>query len=137
MMFGASASFIPFANHNQATKNTMETAMAKQAIGVTSSSPPETRFDAINYQLYYHQKPLVQTHLHRHTSVNQLPIGINPIVANAVFTGYNQEDSIIVNQSAIERGMFRTAFYRSYESEENVADYGRHETIVTKPSNFS
>ncbi len=30
-----------------------------------------------------------------------MPIGCNPIVAMACFTGYNQEDSIIVNQSAI------------------------------------
>ena len=38
-MFGISASFIPFANHNQATKNTMGANMAKQAIGITTSSP--------------------------------------------------------------------------------------------------
>ena len=38
-MFGISASFTPFANHNQATKNTMAANMAKQAIGITTSSP--------------------------------------------------------------------------------------------------
>jgi DNA-directed RNA polymerase II subunit RPB2 len=35
----------------------------------------------------------------------------------ACFTGYNQEDSIIVNQSSIERGMFRSAFFRTYQAE--------------------
>ena len=46
-----------------------------------------------------------------------MPIGCNPIVAMACFTGYNQEDSIIINQSAIERGLFRSAFYRSYKTQ--------------------
>jgi len=45
-----------------------------------------------------------------------MPIGANPIVAMACFTGYNQEDSIIVNQSAIDRGLYRSAFYRTYKT---------------------
>ena len=34
-------------------------------------------------------------------------IGINSITAIASYTGYNQEDSIIMNESAIDRGFFR------------------------------
>ena len=33
-------------------------------------------------------------------------LGINSIVAIASYTGYNQEDSVIINASAIERGFF-------------------------------
>lgn len=33
--------------------------------------------------------------------------GINSIVAIMSYTGYNQEDSVILNASAIERGYFR------------------------------
>lgn len=33
--------------------------------------------------------------------------GINSIVAIASYTGYNQEDSIILNASAVDRGYFR------------------------------
>jgi len=44
----------------------------------------------------------------------ELPAGCNAIVAIACYTGYNQEDSIIGNQSSIDRGMFRSAFYRTY-----------------------
>ena len=33
--------------------------------------------------------------------------GINAIVAISSYTGYNQEDSVILNESAIDRGLFR------------------------------
>ena len=35
--------------------------------------------------------------------VNDLPTGINAIVAIACYTGYNQEDSVIFNKSSMER----------------------------------
>lgn len=37
--------------------------------------------------------------------------GINSIVAIASYTGYNQEDSVIINASAIERGFFRSVSF--------------------------
>jgi DNA-directed RNA polymerase II subunit RPB2 len=37
----------------------------------------------------------------------ELPSGVNVVVAIMIYTGYNQEDSLIVNQSAIDRGLFR------------------------------
>lgn len=39
---------------------------------------------------------------------NELPAGINAIVAILSYSGYNQEDSVIMNQSAIDRGLFRS-----------------------------
>ena len=45
-------------------------------------------------------------------------VGINAIVAIASYTGYNQEDSVIMNSAAVERGFFRSVFYRSYKDEE-------------------
>jgi DNA-directed RNA polymerase II subunit RPB2 len=41
-----------------------------------------------------------------------LPAGINAIVAIACYSGYNQEDSLMMNQSSIDRGFFRSIFYR-------------------------
>jgi DNA-directed RNA polymerase II subunit RPB2 len=32
--------------------------------------------------------------------------------------GFNQDDSVIMNQSAIDRGFFRSFFYRTYKDEE-------------------
>lgn len=52
----------------------------------------------------------------------------------ACFTGYNQEDSIILNQSAIERGMFRSVFYRSYKTQESIGGKNSTDTLIEKPT---
>jgi DNA-directed RNA polymerase II subunit RPB2 len=52
----------------------------------------------------------------------ELPAGCNAVVAIACYTGYNQEDSIIFNQSSIERGLFRSVFLRTYNDSEETAD---------------
>jgi DNA-directed RNA polymerase II subunit RPB2 len=48
-------------------------------------------------------------------SFRDMPAGQNTITAIACYSGYNQEDSVIMNQSAIERGLFRSSFYRTYQ----------------------
>jgi DNA-directed RNA polymerase II subunit RPB2 len=42
-------------------------------------------------------------YLHFH----ELPAGINAVVGIMCYTGYNQEDSVIMNRSAVERGFFK------------------------------
>ena len=48
----------------------------------------------------------------------ELPAGCNAVVAIMCYTGYNQEDSVLMNQSAIDRGLFRSLYYRSFKDEE-------------------
>lgn len=45
----------------------------------------------------------------------ELSSGCNATIAIACYTGYNQEDSIMLNQSAIDRGFFRSVFFRTYD----------------------
>merc|ERR1712187_137410 len=68
--------------------------------------------------VYYPQKPLAKTKAMQYLKFQELPAGINAIVAIACYSGYNQEDSIIMNQSSIDRGLFRSVSYRSYKAEE-------------------
>ncbi|GKV00941.1 hypothetical protein SLEP1_g13547 [Rubroshorea leprosula] len=73
--------------------------------------------DTLAYVLYYPQNPLVTTRGMEHLHFRQLPAGINAIVAIACYSGYNQEDSVIMNQSSIDRGFFRSLFFRSYSQD--------------------
>ena len=116
MILGVSASIIPFIEHNQSPRNIYQSAMGKQAIGIYSTNF-NTRMDVLSHILFYPQKPLTFTKSSELIKYNEYPAGINSIVAIMCYTGYNQEDSIIMNQSSIDRGLFRSAFYKTYISD--------------------
>jgi DNA-directed RNA polymerase II subunit RPB2 len=82
--------------------------------------------------LYYPQKPLVVTHAIKYLKFRELPAGQNAIVAIMCYSGYNQEDSVIMNQSAVDRGLFRSVFYRSYCEKE--VEEGRTFEEFEKPN---
>lgn len=91
--------------------------MGKQAMGVFLTNFDQ-RMDTMANILYYPQKPLATTRSMEHLKFRELPAGQNAIVAIACYTGYNQEDSVIMNQSSIDRGLFRSLFYRAYSDQE-------------------
>lgn len=106
-----------FAVHNS--------AMGKQAIGVYASNYLN-RYDTLGHVLNYPQVPLVQTRPSKIVNNDKLPCGLNVIVAIACWTGFNQEDSIIMNQSAVDRGMFISTYYRTYK-EQNIKNHSTGE----------
>lgn len=84
----------------------------------------QLRMDTLAHVLYYPQKPLITTHSMEHLHFRKLPSGQNAIVAIACYSGYNQEDSLVMNQSSVDRGFFRSVFYRSYvDSEKHVGQH--------------
>lgn len=120
MILGICASIIPFPDHNQSPRNTYQSAMGKQAMGVFASNFL-TRMDTMASVLYYPQKPLVSTRAMNYMHFKELPAGNNAVVAIQCYTGYNQEDSLIMSHSAVDRGFFRSVFYRCYvEAEAKV-----------------
>ncbi|KAI9835420.1 MAG: DNA-dependent RNA polymerase II [Sarea resinae] len=117
MILGICASIIPFPDHNQSPRNTYQSAMGKQAMGVFLTNYDQ-RMDTMANILYYPQKPLATTRSMEFLKFRELPAGQNAIVAIACYSGYNQEDSVIMNQSSIDRGLFRSLFYRAYTDQE-------------------
>ena len=113
MILGVCGSIIPFPDHNQSPRNTYQCAMGKQAMGVYSLNFNE-RMDSMGHILFYPQFPLVGTQALNHIKFDKLPSGQNPVVAILCYSGYNQEDSVIMNQGSIDRGLFRSMFFRTY-----------------------
>jgi DNA-directed RNA polymerase II subunit RPB2 len=132
LIMGVCASTIPFSDHNQAPRNCYQSAMSKQAIGIHATNF-NIRMDSISHIMMYPQRPLVQTKNSNIILSHELPAGQNAIVAIASYTGYNQEDSVIMNQSSIDRGMFRSIFYRTYKEELKHDGTGMIEQF-TKPT---
>jgi DNA-directed RNA polymerase beta subunit len=129
-IFGVLASCIPFPEHNQAPRNTYQCAMAKQALGVYATNYDQ-RMDKTAYVLTYPSRPLVDTRLMNLIQLNQIPSGCQVHVAIMSHTGYNQEDSVLINQGAIDRGLFLTTIYHTEKDEDkNII---RDQIIRCKP----
>ena len=122
---------IPFSNYNQAVKNIVNFSQAKQAKGIYSTNYKD-RMD-ISYILWNTQRPMVTTQAMKYNNTFDLPSGENAIVAIMSFTGYNQEDSLIFNQSAIDRGLFRSESLKKYHSTINKNPSTSQDDIFLKP----
>ncbi len=134
MILSVLSANIPFPDHNQAPRITFQCAMAKSALGVYSTNFTR-RMDTLGHVLHYPQKPLVNPRTSLYTNSKEVPAGCNCIVAIATYSGYNQEDSVILNQSAIDRGLFHSVFYRTYKDEEKKnAISGEEEKFGNPPA---
>jgi intein/homing endonuclease len=92
-------------------------AMGKQAIGVYALNYDQ-RMDKTAYVLSYPSRPLVDTRLMNFIHLNQIPSGCQIHVAIMTHTGYNQEDSVLVNKGSIDRGLFSATIYHTEKDED-------------------
>ena len=132
VIMGSTAAIIPFSNHNYANRNILHFSQAKQSIGIYLSSYKD-RIDTTSQILYHPQRPLVSTQAMKYNGCLDLPHGENAIVAICSYTGYNQEDSIIFNQSSIDRGIFRADTLKKFHSEISKNPSTTQDDIFTKP----
>ena len=128
-ILGITASIIPYPEHNQSPRNTYQSAMAKQALGLYAANY-QIRTDTRAHLLHYPQKPLVKTRMLDVIGYNERPAGNNAILAVMSYTGYNMEDAIIMNKSSVERGMYRSTFFRLYVTEEVKYPGGQEDKIM-------
>jgi DNA-directed RNA polymerase II subunit RPB2 len=130
-IFGVVASCIPYPDHNQSPRNTYQCAQAKQAMGVYATNFSE-RMDKTAYVLNYPTRPLVDTRVMNLIKLNQIPSGCNINVAIMTHTGYNQEDSVLINKGSIDRGLFQITIYHT-EKDEDKQKINGDEEIRCKP----
>ena len=130
---GLLTSMIPYANHNQSPRNQLGDSQSKQAIAVYASNFPN-RYDNQAHVLCYGQAPLVRTLYYDYLADGQMGYGHNIILAMGSFTGYNQDDGIVMNADSFARGMFRSTCYRTYEAFEEDDSLTNTKTRVGNPA---
>lgn len=106
-------------------------AQGKQAMGVYATNY-ENRMDKTAYILNYPMRPLVETRIMDLISLNKIPSGSQLIVAIMTHTGYNQEDSLLINKGSVDRGMALVTVYHT-EKDEDKQKINGDEEIRCKP----
>jgi DNA-directed RNA polymerase II subunit RPB2 len=132
-MTGLMASMIPFSNHNQAPRNQLSNSQSKQGIGYMVTNI-QSRFDTYAHQLCYGEAPLCRTFYYENVANGEMPYGFNCVVGVTSDTGYNQDDGLIVNRTSVERGMFRSLAFRSYDCAEEVDSRTKVHSHVANPT---
>ena len=125
---------IPGLSMNQAPRNQFSTSQGKQALGLYASNY-RNRMDVKGQILHYPQKPLIKSKFSKYLFTDELPHGMNAIVAIGCFSGYNQEDSIILNKDAINRGLFKSSKFRTYSQRETIEN-GKLVERICNPTYF-
>lgn len=125
---------IPMCNHNQSARNVFHAAQSKQAIGIYATNFNK-RFDTFGFIQHYAQRPIINTKLSQYTGSDAMPNGFNTIVAIMTYSGFNQEDSIMINKNSVERGLFHLSYFKSITATAKiVSPYER--IIFGNPTKF-
>lgn len=134
-ILGITSLTAPFGNHNMSVRVTFQTTQAKQTCGYYCLNWPH-RMDKETFLQYVNETPLITTM----TSKFLFPNGNNVMVAIMCYTGFNQEDSLIVNKSAVERGLFdgcKLTFYKAeLEQKEEIGNPDASKTDGLKSANY-
>ena len=116
-ILGYASSQIPFPEYNMAPRVLMAAQHTKQSLGLYASNY-NLRTDTRGYVLFYPQAPLVQTEAYDALKLPRRASGQNFVVAVLSYFGFNMDDAIVLNRAAVERGLGRSVFIRSYAAEE-------------------
>ena len=117
LLYGVMSSLVLFLEHNPVARDSFSCSQSKQAVSLYHSNYG-VRLDKTGLVLNGGQIPLVKTRFYRYICQEEHPYGENAMVAIMSYTGYNVEDSILVSRGALERGLFRTTYYSTYELHE-------------------
>jgi len=128
IILGLSASFIPYAEFNRGDRVNYGAKMVDQSIGLFTTNY-QNRTDTKANIMLYPQQPLVQTHGHKIINYDRHPNGMNVVVAVSSFEGFNTEDAIVINANSVQRGLFWSMMFRTYEAEQKRYMGGQEDTI--------
>ena len=116
-MLGLCTSLIPYSNFGGSSRLIRGSKIQKQSLGLYTTNYL-LRMDTDVSLLHYPQKPIVRTFMHDIYKNDNHPAGQNVVIAVMSYSGYNMQDSIILNKGSVQRGLARSTYFRPYECEE-------------------
>ncbi|MEK6954651.1 MAG: DNA-directed RNA polymerase subunit B [Candidatus Micrarchaeota archaeon] len=131
-MLGYVSNQIPFLEHNMAPRVLMASQHAKQALGLYAANF-NLRGETRGYVLFYPQRPIVQTRIYENLKNYKRCAGQNFVVAVLSYYGFNMNDAIVLNKSAVDRTLGRSAFFRTYSAEERRYPGGQKDKFEIPP----
>jgi len=117
LLFGVMGNQVIFPQNNQFPRNVFSCGQSKQAVSVYHTNY-QMRMDKMGVVLNYGQTPLIKSRYIEYVNQEQNPYGVNAVVAIMSYTGFNVEDSILINEGSLARGIFRTTYFTTYEDRE-------------------
>ena len=112
-----------FPENNPCTRNTFACGQAKQGVSLYHSNY-QIRLDKTAYVLNNGQLPLTKSRYLKYLTNEEHPYGENAIVAIMCYSGFNVEDAVIINEASLQRGLFRTTYFNTYETHEEIEKVG-------------
>ena len=136
MIFGIMGNQVILPENNQLPRNLFACGQAKQGVSMYHSNY-HNRIDKMGVLLNYGQLPILKSRLLKYINNEQHPCGENVMVAIMCYSSYNVEDAILINRSALDRGLFQTTYLNMYETREESSKVGKNTTDsrVTKIDN--
>lgn len=89
--------------------------MIKQALGIFHANY-QNRMDLSMKVLNSPNRPIFEPGMNQLIGLNQAPSGQMVNVAISTYTGWTQEDAFIFSQGAVDRGLFRYTYYKTYSA---------------------
>ncbi|MCX8202541.1 MAG: DNA-directed RNA polymerase subunit B [Candidatus Micrarchaeota archaeon] len=108
---------LPMQEYNSSPRTTMACSMTKQALGLYASNYA-LRYDTKAYVMFYPQMPIIYTRPQKILGTEKRIGGNNLVVAVMSYRGFNMEDGVVVNKSAVDRGLLRVEMFKTYSTEE-------------------
>ena len=132
-IFGLTVNTAPFPEINSLARHLMFASYIKQAQGLYATNF-NLRFDSRAYILFYPQAPLVTTTAYEALKFSKHASGQNLVVALTTYYGYNKQDAVVINKAAVDRGLGRSMFYKTYSDEERRYPGGQKDVFKMPPA---
>jgi DNA-directed RNA polymerase beta subunit len=120
----------PYFNHSSASRISFHTTQFCQALSYPFTNYRKRMDESLGF-IYYTQKPIIDTHVNEILTESSMCQGVNVMLCLSSWTGFNQEDAIIINRNALDRGLFMSLYSHTYTFFQDKENNDPREIIKT------